>query len=65
MITVTRINGTRLVVNAELIRYIESIPDTVITLTTDDRIMVKESADDIIRRCIDYGRLLRRFIEPS
>ena len=50
MITVTRINGSRLVVNAELIRYIESIPDTVITLTTDDRIMVKESTDEIVRK---------------
>jgi len=65
MITVTRINGNRLVVNAELIRFVESIPDTVITLTTNDRIMVKESAEDIVKKCIEYGRLLRRLIEPT
>jgi len=65
MISVTRLNDTKLIVNAELIRYIETTPDTIITLTTDDRIMVKESADEIVRKCITYGRLLRRLIEPS
>jgi flagellar protein FlbD len=65
MITVTRLNNTKIVVNAELIRYIESTPDTLISLTTDDRIMVKESAEEVVRRCIEYGRLLRRLVEPS
>lgn len=65
MITITRLNGTKFIVNAELIRYIESTPDTVITLTTDDRFMVKESAEEVVRKCVDYGRMLRRLIEPS
>jgi len=65
MITVTRLNNTKLVVNAELIRFVESTPDTIITLTTDDRIMVKESAEEVVRRCVEYGRLLRRLVEPS
>jgi flagellar protein FlbD len=65
MITVTRLNNTKIIVNAELIRFIESTPDTIISLTTDDRIMVRETADEVVRKCIDYGRLLRRLIEPS
>lgn len=65
MITVTRLNGAKLIVNAELIRYIESTPDTIITLTSDDRIMVKETADEVVRKCVEYGRMLRRLVEPS
>jgi flagellar protein FlbD len=65
MITVTRLNNSKLIVNAELIRFIESTPDTIITLTSDDRIMVKESAEEIVRRCVEYGRMLRRLIEPT
>ena len=37
----------------------------MITLTTGDRLIVKESADEVIRRVIGYGRLLRRLIEPT
>lgn len=65
MITVTRLNNTKLIINAELIRFIESTPDTLITLTTDDRIMVRESVEEVVRKCVDYGRMLRRLIEPS
>ena len=65
MITVTKLNNAQIIVNAELIRYIETTPDTIITLTTDDRILVKEPAAEIVRKCIEYGRLLRRVIEPS
>ena len=65
MIPVTKLNNQTFVLNAELIKYIETTPDTMITLTTGDRFMVKENADEIIRRVIDYGRLLRRLVEPS
>ena len=65
MITVTRLNHAKLIVNAEMIRFVETTPDTIITLTNDDRIMVKETAEEVVRKCIDYGRMLRRLIEPS
>lgn len=65
MISVTKLNNTRIIINAELIRYVESTPDTLITLTTDDRLMVKESVDEVVRKCVDYGRMLRRLIEPT
>ena len=54
MIYVTRLNGKRFVVNAELIREIEATPDTIITLTTGDKILVRESVDDVIGAVIEY-----------
>jgi len=57
MIRVTRINDSELVINASLIEFIESTPDTMITLTTGKKIMVKESVDDIIERVAAFTRL--------
>jgi len=54
MIHVTRLNGTRFIVNAELIEQIESIPDTVITLITGNNIIVRESAEDVRNRVMEY-----------
>ena len=65
MIPLTKLNNQNFVVNAELIKFIESTPDTLITLTTGERILVRESSPDVIRKVIDYGRMLRRLLEPS
>ncbi|MEM9660720.1 MAG: flagellar FlbD family protein [Planctomycetota bacterium] len=59
MINLTKLNGTEFVVNAELIKTIESTPDTIITLLNGDRLMVRESSRDVVERAIDYGRRLR------
>ena len=59
MIKLTRLSGEAFIVNADLIRYIESRPDTYITLTTDDRFIVREGADEVVRRAIDYARQIR------
>lgn len=61
MIKATRLNGDEFVVNAELIQYIEARPDTIITLVGKERVLVKESVDEIVRRVIEYGRKLRCF----
>jgi len=60
MITVTRLNGQEFIINAEKIRYIEQTPDTVICCDTGEKMMVKESLQEITRRAIDYARLVRR-----
>jgi flagellar protein FlbD len=60
MIVLTRLNGQNFVVNAEKIRMVESTPDTVICCETGERLMVKETLEEVVRRAIDYGRLLRR-----
>lgn len=59
MIRVTRLDGTELAVNADLIRFVEATPDTILSLTTGEKVVVRESVDEVIRRCIDYGRALR------
>lgn len=48
MITVTRLNGQPVTINALLIELVEEAADTVITLTTGNKIVVKESAADIV-----------------
>ena len=60
MIVLTRLNGQSFVVNAEKIRLVESTPDTVVCCDSGERLMVKETLQEVIRRAIDYGRLLRR-----
>ena len=65
MIGLTKLNKQAFVVNADLIKFIEATPDTLVTLTTGERILVLESTDEVIRRVVQYGRMLRRFLEPS
>ncbi|SDZ02901.1 flagellar protein FlbD [Proteiniborus ethanoligenes] len=54
MIRVNRLNNTEFVINCELIEFIEETPDTVITLTTGKKIVVKESIDEIIDKVIKF-----------
>ncbi|HEX7009160.1 MAG TPA: flagellar FlbD family protein [Phycisphaeraceae bacterium] len=65
MITVTRLNGKPLVVNAELIRTVEANPDTTITLINGDHIIVRESMQQVVELAIEYGRSLRKLLPPS
>jgi flagellar protein FlbD len=59
VIRVTRLNGKEFVVNAELIQFLEETPDTVITLTSHEKIVVKEPIDEVVRRVVEYGRMIR------
>lgn len=65
MITVTRLNGKKMVVNAELIRTVEANPDTTIRFINGDTVIVKESMDRVVELSVDYGRLLRKLLPPS
>ena len=59
MIQVTRLNGKGFVVNAELIRFVESTPDTVVTLMQDEKILVLEPVEEVVRRVVAYQREVR------
>jgi flagellar protein FlbD len=59
MIKLTRLSGEEFILNADLIRFIEARPDTYITLTTNERFVVREGADEVVRRSIDYARSVR------
>ena len=54
MIHVTRLNNEDVIVNSDLIEMIEMTPDTVLTLTTGKKLMVRESSDDVIERVLQY-----------
>jgi flagellar protein FlbD len=60
VICLTRLNGKAFVVNAEKIRYVEQTPDTMVCCDTGDRIIVKESMQEVVKRAIDYARTVRR-----
>ena len=62
MIRLTRLNERPVVVNAELVKFIEETPDTVITLRDDDKILVRENADEVVRRVIEYARAIRTIL---
>ena len=54
MIRLTRLNQDVIVLNAELIRYVERCPDTLITLINGDTLMVRETLDEVVRRAVTY-----------
>ena len=56
MITVTRLNGSELVVNDDLIEFIERTPETVLSICEGKKITVKESAEEVIKRIINFRR---------
>ena len=56
MIELTRLNGMIFSLNAELIEQIDSTPDTVITLTTGNNIVVKESREEVVQKILNYRR---------
>jgi flagellar protein FlbD len=62
MIRLTRINHQQIVVNSDLIEHIESTPDTVLTLTTAQKIRVLETVDDVMDRVIEFRR---KILQPE
>jgi flagellar protein FlbD len=56
MIQLTRLNKIPLVVNSDLIKFVEQSPDTVITLVNGDKIVVRESAQDVVDRVVEFRR---------
>jgi len=65
MITLTRLNGKRFVVNAELIRTVEALPDTTVKLINGDTLIVKETMDEVVDKTVEYGRNLRKMLPPT
>jgi flagellar protein FlbD len=59
MIQLTRLNGQEFILNAELIKFVEQTPDTVVTLREGERIIVKEPIEEVVRRTVEYHRSLR------
>ncbi|VBB42477.1 hypothetical protein TRIP_B200617 [uncultured Desulfatiglans sp.] len=58
MIEVTRLDNTKMWVNAALIHSLQATPDTVITFTTREKMMVREPVDEVSRRILSYHRMV-------
>lgn len=70
MIRLTRLNSQQITVNSDLIKFVESNPDTVITLVSGEKILVHETADEVLARVIEFRRavlngLLFNSVDPS
>lgn len=63
MVELTRLNGSRIMINSDLIETVEETPDTVITLTTGRKFLVKESRQDVKNLVISYKRDILTFDE--
>ena len=58
MIKVTRLNDSTLTINVDMIQSLQAIPETVITFTNNDKIMVKEPLEEVSQRIVDYQRTI-------
>ncbi len=56
MIELTKLGGTTVLINCDLIEYVEETPDTVVTLTTGRKLIVKESRQEIKNLVKSYKR---------
>ena len=59
MIELTRLNGTPIVLNSDLIKTAEASPDTMLTLITGEKLIVREETAEVLERVLAYrARLL-------
>ena len=65
MIQLTRLNNQPLVVNADLIKFIENSPDTVITLLTGEKLVVKEALAEVLQRIAVFHDRFYRRVAPT
>ena len=56
MIQLTRLNNQALILNCDLIKFVESAPDTVLTLVSGEKILVRESPEDVLQRVVEFRR---------
>jgi flagellar protein FlbD len=56
MIQLTKLNGNPLVLNSDLVKLVENTPDSVITLVNGEKIVVRESSEQIIERIVEFRR---------
>lgn len=56
MISLHKLCGDRVTINAELILTVEATPDTLVTTMDRRRFMVAESVDEVVAAVLDYRR---------
>ena len=61
MIAVHRLNGKEFIVNSDMIRFVEATPDTIITLSDGEKVMIKESIEQVMEAVKKYKREVFNF----
>jgi len=56
VIQLTRLNGNPIALNSDLIKFVENAPDTVITLINGEKVIVRETSEDLINRIVAFRR---------
>ena len=56
MICLTHFNGGQFYLNADIIQTVEATPDTIITLINNQKMLVKDKADEVVEKIINYQR---------
>lgn len=57
MIKLTQLNGRSIVINVDLIEFVESTPDTIVSLTTGKKVLVRETDEEVIRLAAAFRRM--------
>lgn len=65
MIRLTRLNNQALTVNSDLIKFVEQSPDTLITLVNGEKIVVRESSEEVLARIIEFRRAVLQGLSLS
>jgi len=65
MIALTRLNNQSFVLNADLIKYIENAPDTLITLLSGEKIVVRETVEEVLARVAEFHQKFCRRVGPA
>jgi flagellar protein FlbD len=65
MIKVTRLDNREFTVNADMIEFIESTPETILSLSSGRKVVVRESVDEVLMRVIEYRHRALPVIKPA
>ena len=65
MIKVTRLNNQELMVNPDLVEFLEATPETIISMTTGRKIVVRETIDEIVKRIIEHRQRSLPIVKPA
>jgi len=65
VIQLTRLNNQNLFLNSDLIKFLEQAPDTVITLINGEKFIVRETADEVVRRVLEFRRSILQGVCPA
>lgn len=65
MIQLTRLNNSQLAINSDLIKFVEAAPDTVLTLVTGEKVVVREGVADVIERVREFRRSIACGAHPA